>query len=113
MQFHIFVFDEELKSLREQGTPIDLRPFYNLGVSMVHACFVHGTEEILFVDSDAQARVFSLVTLQPKYYLLLFLYMEPLRSFVDLRLYNFHKYHVLFTLPQTGPVRLLFKKRTV
>ena len=39
---------------------------------MVHACFVHGTEEILFVDSDAQARVFSLVTLQPKYYLLSF-----------------------------------------
>jgi len=66
MQLHIFVFDEELKSLRGQGTPIDLLPFYN-GVSIVHACFVHGTEEILFVDSDAQARIFSLITLQPKY----------------------------------------------
>ena len=68
MQLHIFVFDEELKSLRGQGTPIDLLPFYNPGVSIVHACFVHGTEEILFVDSDAQARVFSLITLQPKYH---------------------------------------------
>jgi hypothetical protein len=67
MQLHIFVFDEELKSLRGQGTPIDLLPFYGSGVSIVHACFVHGSEEILFVDSDAQARIFSLITLQPKY----------------------------------------------
>ena len=68
MRLHVFVFDEELKFLRGQGTPIDLLPFYNSGVSIVHACFVHGTEEILFVDSDAQARIFSLITLQPKYY---------------------------------------------
>ncbi|KAI0250888.1 hypothetical protein BJV78DRAFT_1154831 [Lactifluus subvellereus] len=66
MQLHIFVFDEEFKSLRGLGTAIDLRPFYNPGVSIVHACFVHGSEEILFVDSSAQARIFSLITLQPK-----------------------------------------------
>src|SRR6266566_3534007 len=71
MQLHIFVFDEELKSLRGLGTAIDLLPFYNTGVSIVHACFVHGSEEILFVDSNAQARFFSLITLQPKYFLLL------------------------------------------
>ena len=71
MQLHIFVFDEDLKSLRGQGTPIDLRPFYSPGVSIVHACFVHGSEEILFVDSDAQARIFSLITLQPKYVVLI------------------------------------------
>lgn len=71
MQLHIFVFDEELKSLRGLGTAIDLLPFYNtgLGVSIVHACFIHGSEEILFVDSSAQARIFSLITLQPKYFL--------------------------------------------
>ena len=68
MQLHIFVFDEELKSLRGLGTAIDLLPFYNNGVSIVHACFVHGSEEILFVDSSAQARIFSLITLQPKYF---------------------------------------------
>ena len=67
MQLHVFVFDEELKSLRGLGTAIDLRPFYNTGVSIVHACFVHGSEEILFVDSTAQAKIFSLITLQPKY----------------------------------------------
>jgi len=72
MQLHIFVFDEELKSLRGRGIPIDLFPFYNSGVSIVHACFVHGTEDILLVDSDARARVFSLITLQPKYYPLYF-----------------------------------------
>lgn len=66
MQLHIFVFDEDLKTLRGQGAPIDLRPFYHSGVSIVHACFVHGSEEILFVDSNAQARIFSLITLQPK-----------------------------------------------
>ena len=73
MQLHIFVFDEELKSLRGLGTAIDLLPFYNTGVSIVHACFVHGSEEILFVDSSAQARIFSLITLQPKYFILLIL----------------------------------------
>ena len=67
MQLHIFVFDEELKSLRGLGTAIDLLPFYNPGVLITHACFVHGSEEILFIDSNAQARIFSLITLQPKY----------------------------------------------
>jgi hypothetical protein len=67
MQLHMFQFDEDLKSLRGFGAPIDLLPFYNEGVSITHACFVHGNEEILFIDSSAQARVFSLITLQPKY----------------------------------------------
>ena len=67
MQLHMFQFDEELKSLRGFGPQIDLMPFYNEGVTIKHACFVHGNEEILFVDSSTQARIFSLVTLQPKY----------------------------------------------
>jgi hypothetical protein len=67
MQLHISVFDEELKSLRGLGTPIDMLPFYNPGVSITDACFVHGSEEILFTDSSAQARIFSLITRQPKY----------------------------------------------
>ena len=68
MQFYVFVFDEELKYLRGIGSPIDLRPFYNTGVSIVHACFVHGSEEIFFVDSSTHARIFSLITLQPMYF---------------------------------------------
>ncbi|KAN0134237.1 hypothetical protein V8E53_008009, partial [Lactarius tabidus] len=66
MKLHMFQFDEELKSLRGFGSPIDLLPFYNEGVSITHACLVHGNEEILFLDSSAQVRIFSLITLQPK-----------------------------------------------
>ena len=68
MQLHMFVFDEELKSLQGLGTAIDLHLFYNTGVFIVHVCFVHGSEEILFVDSSARARIFSLNTLQIKYF---------------------------------------------
>ncbi|KAH8977864.1 hypothetical protein EDB86DRAFT_3157238 [Lactarius hatsudake] len=66
MQLHIFAFEEENRSLRGMGSAIHMLPFYNNGVSIVHACFVHGREEILFVDSSAQARIFSLTMLQPK-----------------------------------------------
>jgi hypothetical protein len=66
MQLHIFSLEDEHGSLRGMGSAIDLRPFYNNGESIVHACFVHGREEILFVDSSAQARIFSLTMLQPK-----------------------------------------------
>lgn len=68
-QLYVFVFDDDLKILRGLGTPIDLRPYYDNEVSIVHLCFVHGREEILFVDSRAQAKIFSLVSLQPKYFL--------------------------------------------
>ena len=67
MQLHIFLFEFERMSLRGMGSAIDLLPFYNNEESIVHACFVHGSEEILFVDSSAQARIFSLTMLQPKY----------------------------------------------
>jgi hypothetical protein len=77
MQLHIFVFDEELKSLRGLGTPIGLLPFYNPGVSITHLCFVHGREEILFVDSSSQARIFSVMTQQIKYSLSLCPISDP------------------------------------
>ena len=67
MQLHMFQFDEEFNSLQGFGAPINLLPLYNVGVSITHACFVPGNEEVLFIDSSAQARIFSLITLQPKY----------------------------------------------
>ncbi|KAI0295672.1 hypothetical protein B0F90DRAFT_1820352 [Multifurca ochricompacta] len=66
MQLHIFIEDEEFKSLHGMGTAINLAPFYTSGVFIIHACFVQGSGEILFVDLDAQARIFSLTMLQPK-----------------------------------------------
>jgi hypothetical protein len=73
----MFVFDEEFKSLRGLGTTFDLLPFYAAGVPITHVCFVHGSEEILFIDSTVQARLFSLTTLQPKYSCL-FPFLDPL-----------------------------------
>ena len=67
MQLYMFRFDQELKSLRGFGAQIDLSLFYNTGVSITHACFILGEEEILFVDTNAQAKILSLITLQPKY----------------------------------------------
>ena len=67
MQLHMYQFDEELKFLRGFGAPINLLPFYDEGASITHACLVHGNEEIVFIDSNAQARIFSLKNLQPRY----------------------------------------------
>lgn len=68
---HIFKFDDTLH-FRAVGSPIPLSQWYPEGTSICHACSVTGTEEILFVDSQAIARIFSLVTLQFRlvYYLL-------------------------------------------
>jgi hypothetical protein len=73
----MFVFDKEFKSSRGLGTQLELLPLYAAGVSITHLCFVHGSEEILFIDSSAQARLFSLTTLMPKY-LRLFPFLVPL-----------------------------------
>ncbi|KAH9029436.1 hypothetical protein EDB85DRAFT_2251894, partial [Lactarius pseudohatsudake] len=66
MQLHIFAFEDERGSLRGIGSAIDLLPFYHNGESIVQARFVHGRDEIIFVDSTAQARIFSVTMLQPK-----------------------------------------------
>ena len=67
MQLHVFVFDEEFKFLRGLGTRIDLSQFYEPELSITHACFVHGSDEILFVDTSASVRILPLSTLQFKY----------------------------------------------
>ncbi|KAH9005511.1 hypothetical protein EDB86DRAFT_2795794, partial [Lactarius hatsudake] len=66
MQLHVFALGDEHRSLQGMGSAIDLLPFYSNGESIVHACFVHGRDEILLVDSSAQARILSLTMLQPK-----------------------------------------------
>ncbi|KAI0296531.1 hypothetical protein B0F90DRAFT_1035697 [Multifurca ochricompacta] len=51
---------------RSSHEPIDLLQFYHHRVSIIHLCFVHGSQEILFVDSSARAAVFSLTTPTPQ-----------------------------------------------
>ncbi|KIJ07204.1 hypothetical protein PAXINDRAFT_19596 [Paxillus involutus ATCC 200175] len=60
---HIFVFDDA-RGFQALGSSINLTAWYNEGSSIRHACFISGTEELLLVDSQAQARVFSLLTRQ-------------------------------------------------
>ncbi|KAI0250860.1 hypothetical protein BJV78DRAFT_1282923 [Lactifluus subvellereus] len=65
LQLHVFIFDETFKTLQGQGSAINLTPWYNqAGVSILQAAFVCGNEEVVLVDSGAQARIFSFITLQ-------------------------------------------------
>ncbi|KAF8550994.1 hypothetical protein OG21DRAFT_1543721 [Imleria badia] len=61
---HVFVFDDA-RGFQALRSAIDLHPWYgDESVSICLACFVSGSEELILVDSHAQARVFSFVTLQ-------------------------------------------------
>ncbi|KAI6143616.1 hypothetical protein BKA82DRAFT_3983845 [Pisolithus tinctorius] len=60
---HIFVYDDT-RGFQAVGSSIDLNSWYNKGTSIRHSCFVSGSEELLLVDSLAQARIYSLVTMQ-------------------------------------------------
>ncbi|KAI0302897.1 hypothetical protein B0F90DRAFT_1935607 [Multifurca ochricompacta] len=65
LQLHVFLFDETFKTLQGQGSSINLAPWYSQpGISILQAAFVTGNEEVVLVDSSAQARIFSFVTLQ-------------------------------------------------
>ncbi|KAL4072300.1 hypothetical protein J3A83DRAFT_4093511 [Scleroderma citrinum] len=57
---HIFVYDDT-RGFQAQGSSINLNTWYGEGVSIRHACFVSGSEELLLVDSQSQARIFSLL----------------------------------------------------
>jgi hypothetical protein len=65
MQLYVFVFDETFRSLRGLGTAISLFPWYSQAdVSILQLSSVCGSDEVVLVDSNAQVRVFSFVTLQ-------------------------------------------------
>ncbi|KAF8548217.1 hypothetical protein OG21DRAFT_1449416 [Imleria badia] len=63
LQLHVFVFDNT-RGFQALGSAINLHPWYSDGLSIRRGCFVSGSEELVLVDSQAQARVFSLVALQ-------------------------------------------------
>ncbi|KAH8989296.1 hypothetical protein EDB92DRAFT_2003843 [Lactarius akahatsu] len=65
LQLHAFVFDETFKTLQGQGSAINLGPWYSqVDISIVQVSFVCGNDEVVLVDSSAQVRIFSFVTLQ-------------------------------------------------
>ncbi|KAG0705087.1 hypothetical protein DFH29DRAFT_316434 [Suillus ampliporus] len=61
---HIFVYDDTRGSFQAMGSAINLTQWYTEGNSISHACFICGSEELLLVDTFAQARVYSLTTMQ-------------------------------------------------
>ncbi|KAK0239018.1 hypothetical protein EDD85DRAFT_769081 [Armillaria nabsnona] len=64
-KLHLFVFDETHGTLQGWGSAVNLAPWYaSQSVSICHACFVCGSEEILLIDNGCQARIFSLITQQ-------------------------------------------------
>ncbi|KAG2116832.1 hypothetical protein DEU56DRAFT_984881 [Suillus clintonianus] len=60
---HIFVYDDTL-GFQANGSAINLTQWYLEGALINHACFICGGEELLLVDTLAQARVYSLTTMQ-------------------------------------------------
>jgi hypothetical protein len=65
LRLHVFVFDETLKTLQAQGSAIDLVPWYSqAGISILQVAFVSGKEEMVLVDSNSRARIFSFISLQ-------------------------------------------------
>ncbi|KAI6035782.1 hypothetical protein EDC04DRAFT_2880315 [Pisolithus marmoratus] len=60
---HIFVHDDT-RGFQALGSSINLNAWYNEGTFICRSCFVDGGEELLLVDSQAQARIYSLITMQ-------------------------------------------------
>lgn len=61
---HIFVYDDNRVGFQASGSAINLTQWYSEGTYINHACFLCGGEELLLVDTLAQARVYSLTTMQ-------------------------------------------------
>ncbi|KAF9233644.1 hypothetical protein BU15DRAFT_90252 [Melanogaster broomeanus] len=63
LQLHVFIHDAT-RGFQASGSAINMSPWYPEGVTIVHTCFICGSEELLFVDSQALGRIFSLTTMQ-------------------------------------------------
>ena len=63
LQLHVFVHDNS-RGFTASGSAINLNSWYGEGTTIKKACFTSGSEELLLVDSQAIARVFSLTTMQ-------------------------------------------------
>ena len=104
-QFHLhfFVFDETFKTLWVQGTGINFAPWYSQAIetSITHIAFVRGTEEVVFIDSTAQARIFSFVSMQFRCVSTLMFRPYPPDRLVDQLLYSFRRRPTLYSLPRT------------
>jgi hypothetical protein len=63
LQLNIFVHDES-RGFTASASTINLTSWFGEGTTIKKACFTSGSEELLLVDSQAIARVYSLTTMQ-------------------------------------------------
>ncbi|KAI0921705.1 hypothetical protein AcW2_006594 [Taiwanofungus camphoratus] len=64
LDLHIFVFDETFVSLQALGSPVNLGLWYDETPTILHMVFACGSEELVLINDNAQARIFSFVTQQ-------------------------------------------------
>ena len=106
LHLHSFVFDEAFKTLQRQGSGIDLFPWYSQAgetsiTHITHIAFVCGTEEVVFIDSNARARIFSFVSKKFRSVSTLSVWPYPSHRLVDQLLYSFRRLPALYSRPQT------------
>ncbi|KAF9233642.1 hypothetical protein BU15DRAFT_79891 [Melanogaster broomeanus] len=63
LQLHVFIHDTT-RGFQASGSAINMTSWYPEGVTIVHTCFICGSEDLLLVDSQALGRIFSLTTMQ-------------------------------------------------
>ena len=80
LQLHVFVHDNS-RGFTASGSAINLNSWYGEGTTIKKACFTSGSEELLLVDSQAIARVFSLTTMQ--FRCVSSVYLIPFKTLTD------------------------------
>ncbi|CUA74085.1 hypothetical protein RSOLAG22IIIB_10970 [Rhizoctonia solani] len=65
LKLSVYIFGELFTNLRNRGSPISLRPWYeNQPIIIKRVCFVSELEEVCFVEASGRTRIFSLITQQ-------------------------------------------------
>ncbi|CAE6371963.1 unnamed protein product [Rhizoctonia solani] len=65
LKLSVYIFGELFTNLRNRGSPISLRPWYeNQPIIIKRVCFVSELEEVCLVEASGRTRIFSLITQQ-------------------------------------------------
>jgi len=74
----VYSIDKPFSALRPLGSPVELGRWYDQETTIRHALFICGSEELLLVDSNHRARIFSFTTQMIRYQLYHLLKLPPL-----------------------------------
>ncbi|KAL5639869.1 hypothetical protein ACGC1H_006444 [Rhizoctonia solani] len=59
-----YVFDESFTELRNRGSPVPLRGWYNKQTTVIKICFIPGLEEVCLADTSGRMYIYSLTKQQ-------------------------------------------------